>query len=128
MQLDEHGIINLLVVDTLCAFRCLDFMLASSNTRHAHREDGFFLSLEVKREELQLEANKIPGDIDLLMIPWKGNQNLCDVAMAVEVKIVRPTVANPSRNANSFGTRQVKGLISDGFPYVGLLHVITPEP
>ncbi|MDX5346230.1 MAG: hypothetical protein LPJ89_06715 [Hymenobacteraceae bacterium] len=41
---------------------------------------------------------------------------------------MRPTRTKPSRNANSLGVTQLNGLISDGFPLVGLIHICMPEP
>ncbi len=34
----------------------------------------------------------------------------------------------PSKNVNTNGVKQVYGLLRDGFPYVGLLHIVIPEP
>lgn len=45
-----------------------------------------------------------------------------------EIKIVGPTLANPSRNANSLGVSQVLGLVEDGFPSVSLIHICLTEP
>lgn len=46
----------------------------------------------------------------------------------IEVKIVRPSRKKPLRNANSLGVTQVEGLILDGFPFIGLMHVSLSEP
>jgi ClpX C4-type zinc finger len=91
--------------------------------------DGLRIAMNIPREELGLDATRTsPGDIDVLIVPWKENQNLYEKTMAIEVKIVRPTLKNPSRNANSLGLTQVEGLINDGFNYIGLMHITTPEP
>jgi len=88
--------------------------------------DGAFVARCVQREALGLRAG-VPGDIDILAIPYQGSKLLFRRTAALEVKIVRPTVRNLARNSNSLGLRQVNGLLRDGFPYVGLLHVCMPE-
>lgn len=85
------------------------------------------VGLNVRREMLNLLPGRKPGDIDLLIVPFK-NGLLLDRTIAVEVKIVRPTIQKPSRNVNSMGLHQTLGLLDDGFPFVGLLHVVVPEP
>ena len=90
--------------------------------------DSLMIALEVPRDELQLNANQSPGDIDMLIIPRHGEKNIYDKTMVIEVKIMKPTIEKPSRNANSLGETQSNKLVNGGFPYVGLLHLIIPEP
>jgi len=46
----------------------------------------------------------------------------------LEVKIVRPTKQNPNKNANSLGETQIYGIIEDGFPIIGDIHICMAEP
>jgi hypothetical protein len=41
-----------------------------------------------------------PGDIDILALPLVDDQVAADKAFAIEVKILRPTLERPARNAN----------------------------
>ena len=134
-ELNEHTIVKLIASDEQAAWPSLDFMLNGAFNSGGYLTgvrksgiEGLFVAPEVSRNELNLEPNMIPGDIDLLVIPYKANRKLYHKAMAVEVKVVKPTLIKPSRNANSLGKRQVEGLANDGFPYVGLLHIVMPEP
>lgn len=86
-----------------------------------------FVSINLPRTELKLLPDKKPGDIDLLIIPFKEEQVLVDRAIAIEAKVLRPTIKNTAKNCNTMGVTQATGLLSDGFPYVGLLHISIPE-
>lgn len=79
-------------------------------------------------QELVFDKNQKLGDYDIIVIPYDDDRVLFERVGVCEVKIVRPTRNNPSKNANSMGITQVKGLIEDGFPFVGLIHVCMSEP
>jgi len=63
-----------------------------------------------------------------LIVPFSENEVLFERTIAIEAKIVRPSISNPGRNANTMGRAQVSGLLRDGFPFVGLVHISVPEP
>ena len=84
------------------------------------------VALNVPRQVLGLEPYRKPGDVDLLIVPVR-NGVLVDRTIAIEAKVVRPTISKPSRNANSMGRQQTLGLLEDGFPFVGLIHMAVPE-
>ncbi|WP_343607825.1 hypothetical protein [Chryseobacterium oranimense] len=90
--------------------------------------EGFYVTKTILREEIQLEKGKKPGDIDVMIIPFKKTKIYFERTSVYEIKIVRPTRKNPSRNANSLGVTQVLGLVEDGFPLIGLIHVSITEP
>lgn len=85
------------------------------------------IGLNVLRTELGLAPDQKPGDIDLLIVPFNEEKILVDRTIAIEVKIVRPSIKAPDRDSNESGRSQAAGLLADGFPYVGLLHVSIPE-
>lgn len=89
---------------------------------------GLYIATNVLRQELGFIKNEKPGDFDLIMIPFSENETYFERTAACEVKVVRPSRINPLRNANSMGTTQLNGLIKDGFPFVGLIHVSITEP
>lgn len=89
---------------------------------------GFYLAKNILRSELGFEKTKKPGDFDIIIIPYKEDKIFFERTIVCEVKIVRPTRKKPSRNANSLGISQIKGLIEDGFPLISLIHVIMTEP
>lgn len=90
--------------------------------------EGFYVTKTILREELRLEKGKKPGDIDVMIIPFAKTKIYFERTSVYEIKIVRPTRKNPSRNANSLGVTQALGLVDDGFPLVGLIHVSITEP
>ncbi|MBB6612166.1 hypothetical protein H7F15_14040 [Pontibacter sp. Tf4] len=89
---------------------------------------GFFIGKHLLRESLGFDKTTKPGDFDIIIIPFSGEKVFFERSCAIEVKVVRPTRRNPKRNANSIGEEQVYGLINDGFPLVGLIHICMPEP
>lgn len=90
--------------------------------------EGFYVTKTILRDELKLEKNRKPGDIDAIIIPFTKTKIYFERTSVYEIKIVRPTRKNPGRNANSLGVTQALGLAEDGFPLVGLIHVSITEP
>ena len=90
---------------------------------------GLYIAQELTRKELGLpgEGQK-PGDIDILVIPYKEDAIFFERAAAYEVKVVRPTRANMKKRPNSFGVNQITGYVQDGFPFVSALHICMTEP
>lgn len=89
---------------------------------------GFYIAINVLRERLGFTQNEKPGDFDILIIPHSTNKIFFNRTCAIEVKVVRPTRENPKKAPNSNGYTQVQGLIKDGFPLVGLIHICMTEP
>lgn len=68
-----------------------------------------------------------PGDVDLLIIPYEGDELVLDRTLAVEVKAIRASFARPGRSPNDFGFSQARGLTALGFPYVAIAHLIVSD-
>jgi hypothetical protein len=81
------------------------------------------VGINVPREMIGLPSGFKPGDIDYLI----GSLLLADKTIAIEVKVLRPTITNQGRNVNKMGVTQAYGLLRDGFPFVGLIHISIPE-
>lgn len=89
---------------------------------------GLYIGTNILRQDFGFNKSEKPGDFDIIVIPYSENEILFERTGVVEVKIVRPSRKKPLRNANSTGTTQTKGLINDGFPFVGLMHISLSEP
>lgn len=89
---------------------------------------GFYVAFEILRQEFGFEKNNKPGDFDIIIILYSENEIFFNRTCAIEVKVVRPLRNNPKKAPNSYGITQVEGLIKDGFPLVGLIHICMPEP
>ncbi len=89
---------------------------------------GFYLKFETLRENLGFYKNEKPGDFDILLIPFSNEKIYFERTCALEIKVVRPNRRNPKKAPNSYGIKQIKGLIRDGFPLVGLIHICMTEP
>ncbi|CFN94022.1 Uncharacterised protein [Bordetella pertussis] len=86
-----------------------------------------YVGINIPRAKLQLSPDQRPGDVDCLIVPFSDNEILLERTIAIEAKIVRPSISNPGRNANTMGRAQVRGLLCYGFPFVGLVHISVPE-
>jgi hypothetical protein len=93
-----------------------------SFARHA----GVMICARIETKRI-LNERSIPGDIDLLVVPYEGNDLVLSQAMAIEVKVVRATFANPGRSPGGFGFTQAGALMECGFPYVAVLHLIVSD-
>jgi len=89
---------------------------------------GLYVGTNILRQELGFNKNEKPGDFDIVLIPYSDSGIHFERTAVCEVKVVRPTRQKPQKNANSLGTTQLKGLIKDGFPFVGLIHISLTEP
>ena len=125
----EEEILRRIVSNTQTVANTIHFAL---DTAFPHPEHAFaqniFIGINIPRKELGLDPKDKPGDIDYLIVPFTDKEVMLSKTIGIEAKIVRPTIEKPSRNANSMGETQAKGLLRDGFPFVGLLHISIPEP
>jgi hypothetical protein len=86
-------------------------------------ECGVLVRGVVPMQEL-VPSLKYPGDIDLLVIPYQGDELILSGTLAIEVKALRATFANPHKSPNQFGFSQAAALLNAGFPYVAVAHLI----
>lgn len=82
----------------------------------------------VTRPDLGLNPLEKPGDFDVLLLPNLDGKYYLNEIMAIEVKILRLRRKNRDKHPSPTGTAQAQGLLRDGFPYVGMLHLIISEP
>lgn len=68
-----------------------------------------------------------PGDIDLLVIPYEGEDLIVSSALAIELKAVRPTFQKQGKSPGDFGFSQAAGMLQHGFPYVAVGHLIVSD-
>lgn len=102
--------------------------MAAASSTHAKGN-----SLERRIRDLfqaEIDADRFWAKKPNCKVFWKKGSGALQIgrAVAIEAKVVRPTFERPHKNANSLGASQVLGLLEDGFPFVGLLHISVPEP
>ena len=88
--------------------------------------DYIFLA-EVKRHWLGLSREGLPGDVDVLIVPTFNNRLRVDLSCASEVKRLALRGPNWQKNVDRYGISQAQGLLADGFPFVGILHIVVSE-
>ncbi len=89
---------------------------------------GLYVGTNILREKYGFNKEEKPGDFDIVIIPYSEDKIHFERTGVCEVKVVRPTRKKPQKNSNSLGTTQLKGLIDDGFPFIGLIHISMTEP
>lgn len=124
----EEEVLKRIATNKMCLANCVSFALETAFPYPESRfANDILISTNVPRTGLGLEPERKPGDIDVLIIPFHDSEYYFERSIAIEVKVLRPSIARPSRNVNSMGIKQVSGLLRDGFPFVGLLHIAVPE-
>lgn len=89
---------------------------------------SYKVAINVLRSDFGFKDDKKPGDFDILVLPMVLDKPSFERLCAIEVKVARPIRLKPNKSSKSMGSKQVKGLIEDGFPYIGLIHISMPEP
>lgn len=79
-------------------------------------------------KDVGLKIGGKPGEIDILLLPFDSDAVYYEKCSVFEVKVAKPHFNNIIKGANSDGYSQVMGLVKAGFPYVGLIHVISSQP
>lgn len=130
VRMTEPEVIRFIVDRIECHAGNLDIFWETTNAsrRKIEKINSYYIATEIPREKLGLPTDQKPGDIDVLIIPATDEKVYFEYTAAFEVKIVRPTNRNIKKNSCSLGVTQTYGLIDDGFPLVGLLHVCMNAP
>lgn len=89
-------------------------------------DSGVFVLLFLPTHHLSLGCAK-PGDVDLLIVPYEGDELVLDRTLAVELKVVRASYERQGRSPNEFGVSQAVGLRALGFPYSAVAHLIVSD-
>lgn len=68
-----------------------------------------------------------PGDIDVLVIPYEGDELVLSHTLAIEIKVIRASYSRQGKSPNQFGFSQAGALLAAGFPYVAVGHLIVSD-
>jgi predicted nucleotidyltransferase len=90
------------------------------------RDGGVMVSRFVRSNSV-LPAMSFPGDIDLLVVPYENDELVVSETLAIELKAVRAKFAKQGKSPNEYGFSQAKALLSHGFPYSAVVHLITSD-
>lgn len=89
-------------------------------------DSGVMIGTFIPSEKV-LPGLRFPGDIDVLVIPYEGDQLVLSHTLAIEVKIIRARFLQQQKSPNQYGFSQAKGLLAAGFPYVAVGHLIVSD-
>lgn len=122
---DERALIFQLICDRRL-FGCVYDLLQGDYFQSMPPESGVFLTPLAITSTIVPGAIR-PGDIDILVIPYEGDEIILERTVAIEVKVVRGSFANQGKSPNEFGFSQSHELLNLGFPYVALVHLIVSD-
>jgi len=80
----------------------------------------------VSSEEI-LPSMTFPGDIDLLIIPYEGDELVVSRTVVIELKVVRATYEKQGKSPNQYGFSQATAMLEQGFPYAAVAHLIVSD-
>ncbi len=90
------------------------------------RKSGVYCRPLVPTKRLAPDAS-FPGDVDLLIVPYDGDELVLHRTIALEIKVVRATFRKQGKSPNEFGFSQAAALMKLGFPYVAVAHLIVSD-
>jgi hypothetical protein len=90
------------------------------------RESGVFIQLFAPTKNVCPGASR-PGDIDMMIVPYEGDELILEQTLAVEVKVVRASFARQGKSPNEYGFSQARALLNLGFPQVAVAHLIVSD-
>lgn len=74
-----------------------------------------------------LKGQTYPGDVDLLILPYEGDDLVLSKALAVELKVIRASFKKQGKSPNQYGFSQAQALLDIGFPYAAVGHIIISD-
>jgi len=90
------------------------------------RDSGILVACNLSSKEIDTSIT-VPGDIDILVIPYTPEELILSRILAIEVKAVRGKFSRQGKSPNSYGFSQAAGLKAAGFPYVAVAHLIVSD-
>lgn len=87
---------------------------------------GVFISALVRTSDIISSAQR-PGDVDILIVPYEDDELVLDRVLVIEVKAIRAKFSRSGKSPNEFGFSQASSLLSLGFPYVAVAHLIVSD-
>jgi hypothetical protein len=123
-DLHEKDLVREIVFGSRRLYEFLGF--AVTDVHGLRSEDGweYLFFGNIPREALGLPRLGQPGDVDLLVVPYRGRELHLGKAAAIEVKRLALKGPRWDKNTDRYGIKQAHGLLAAGFPYVGLLHLV----
>ena len=118
-----------MIIQLLCDRRLFGRVYSALHPDHEKQDvlqSGVLVMPTVPTRWLSTEVT-LPGDIDVLAIPYEGDQLLIGQTLAVEVKVIRASFAKQGKSPNEYGFSQANGLLQLGIPYAGVVHLVVSD-
>lgn len=118
-----------MIIQLLCDRKLFGWVYSSLHPDDEEQhvpKSGVLVMPTVPTKWLSTEVT-FPGDIDVLAIPYEGDELLIGQTLAVEVKVIRASFAKQGKSPNEYGFSQANGLLQLGIPYAGVVHLIVSD-
>src|ERR1700733_7082716 len=106
--LSEFDLIQRVIRSGMNLFDIFGFVNAPATNWQTRGLNYLFL-LNIDRQSIGFQDSAKPGDIDIIIVPVRGELALLDSTSALEVKIVRIPVSKRHKDATTSGYAQAKG-------------------
>lgn len=127
IDLPERELVWFIINEVFSLYEFFNFVVEPAIGPPPRKGWDFIYLAEVKRHWLGLSQSGLPGDVDVLIVPTFNNCARLDLSCAIEVKRLALRGPNWQKNVDRYGISQARGLLADGFPFVGVLHVVVSE-
>ena len=87
---------------------------------------GVMVAISIPSKKL-IPNMSFPGDVDILIIPYDGDDLILSKTVAVEAKVLRAQKRRPGKSPNKLGYSQAQAMLDIGFPYVAVGHLIVTD-
>lgn len=128
IDLAERDLVRFILSEVGTLYEYFNFVVEPALGPPPRKGWDYIFLAEVDRQWLGLSRQGLPGDVDVLIVPTFEGRPRVDLCCAVEVKRLALRGPNWTKNVDRYGISQAQGLLSDGFPFVGILHLVVADP
>lgn len=121
---DERGLIAKLALQRQFIGECVRYLHPTFFQDSEYC--GVLIDILVDSKQLHPEL-VMPGDVDMLIIPYTKRTINFSQSLAIEAKVIRASFEKQNKSPNQFGFTQAAGLLNIGFPYAAVMHIIVSD-
>lgn len=123
---DDEMALGLQLISNRPLFGQIYFHLIGKYFNEMKPNSGVLIQPFVQSKDILYDLN-FPGDIDLLIIPYEGDNLIISKTLVIELKILRAKFSKQNKSPNEFGFSQAQALLNAGFPQAAIVHLIVSD-
>ncbi|MGB3470137.1 MAG: hypothetical protein WBA51_04885 [Erythrobacter sp.] len=126
-EMNEHELVRFLLYENKRYYELFGFVMTDVHGLSGADGWEYLFYGNVPRTELGLSREGQPGDIDLMIVPYRDGMLHVGMTAAIEIKRLSLRRPNWDKSSDRYGITQANGLLHAGFPYVGVLHLVVHD-